>query len=257
MATTSPPPCKSPCPSPPCACVDAVAYADWKATASAADKDKLFAGLPDDASSYTRVVNYAAGNKARYAYGARLAGTRADTTPILGGVYYFHISFSDDAQGTNDIEEFGCTHGAWAMTRAHGTHEFAVDLLAVDDTPPKCGTPYTPTCPPDPLVQGTARYLRDLRAGPGANAAELALAAAEVDDFLLATITSALAARGVTAAVPTGLREAMAYLRNVTYQQALDAGLLPGDATLERVGLEVEGVLLAALEAEVQRLPKS
>jgi hypothetical protein len=255
-----PPPCKTACTKPPCACIDAIKYADWKTAAEKlAAKDKLFGGLDDDAAwTYTRVVNYAADKKARHGYGVRVTGVRADKTPILDGVYYFHISFQDGTAGDTEIAELAGVHSQWAATRIKETkHSFDTRMLAADDSPPKCGTPYTPSCPPDALLQGTARYLRDLRAGPGADPVELAKAAAGVDDLLLVVVKKALGARGVTTGVPTGLREAMAFLRSVTYRDAVDGGSPPGSATLERAGLEVEGLLLAALEDEVKLLPKA
>lgn len=257
---TPPPPCKTACTKPPCACIDAIKYVDWKQEAEKlAAKDKLFGGLDSSTAwTYTRVVNYTADEKARHAYGVRVTGERADKTPILDWVYYFHISFQDGTAGDDEITEFEGVHSQWAATRLVGTtHSFDTRMLAADDSPPKCGTPYTPSCPPDPLLQGTARYLRDLRAGPGANDKVLAAAAETVDGLLLMVVKKALGARGVTTEIPTGLREAMAYLRSVMYRDAVDGGSPPGSATLERVGLEVEGLLLAALEDEVALLPKA
>lgn len=246
---TLPPPCEEKCDKFPCLCVDAIDYATWKSGTR-----KLFENLPANTETYTRVINYELGSRTRYGYGTTIVDTKPDGKLILGDTFYFHIVFPEGDQ--DDIDEFQQAHTIWARSRG-GRHDFVSKVLTLAAELPTCGTPYTPTCPPDPLLEGAMRYVRDLWAGPGASNAELTTAAKGVEGFLLAAINHELERRGITAPkVPSDLRGATRYLRNLSYQGALSAGRLPDAATLEFAGLEAERVLLAALEAEAQRLLK-
>jgi hypothetical protein len=144
-----------------------MAFDDW-----AQLPDPFFSA--DVEATTTAIINDAAFTE-RLAYG-RSAGK-------LSG-YWFYVTLAS----AREEEDFVARYETWRL-RATGDHLLVIAGLT--DKPPDCGTPTTPLCPPDDILRGRRDFLRDLLAGPGADAADLAAAERRVDD-LLATLLDAL-----------------------------------------------------------------
>lgn len=137
-------------------------YATWAAS------KQLF---PDGTMlSRTRAYEDPTDATMRIAYG----NTQADD-------FWFLVRMTPDQE-----KEFWSIYAAW-RDKQKGTHEFG----AYARKPPTCGTPNTPTCPPDPPIAGAMEHLAELVAGPGATAAELDAARIKVGDLVIEMLESA------------------------------------------------------------------
>lgn len=223
------PPCPAPCISPPCTCLDPpcthiqepTAYAVWAQT-------KEFFG-PGFSTTYT-VINQYPDKTNYYAYGY----TKAETERRRH--FWFFIKMS-----ASEATELELAHKAWRESTGSIQHQI------LRDQPPECGTPNTNPCPPDPLLAGTMRYLRDLKAGAGAGIEKLAEAAQEVEKLLLAELEQVAKELGEVLP-PLPLEAAIHHLRS------LKAGPHRDAAALDHIAREIEEHLFHVLEAQAQLL---
>lgn len=225
-------PCPVPCDSSPCTCPDPpcthigtpTAYADWA-------NDKQFFG-PGYSTTFT-VINQAPGASGYIAYGY----TKSDPAPRRR--FWFFITMNADQAAA-----FELAHEAWRTSIGGSTEQHQI----LREQPPECGTPTTIPCPPDPLLAGTMRYVRDLIARAGSDSAKLANAALEVEALLLAELKKIAKEKHGKDLSALSLQAAICYLRS------LKAGKDPSAETLDDVTRQIEQRLFQVLEAKAQLL---